>query len=58
MNCQLTTKLEMMHILQAHVCGCISANIKKMKRETTGAAGKELNKASGNRIGLKFGSEN
>jgi len=23
LNCQLMTKLEMMHILQAQVCGCI-----------------------------------
>jgi len=37
LNCQLMTKFEMMHILQAQVCGCISAHPglphKKMKRE-------------------------
>jgi len=26
LNCQLMTMLEMMHILQAQVCGCISAH--------------------------------
>jgi len=28
LNCQLMTMLEMMHILQAQVCGCISAHIR------------------------------
>jgi len=26
LKCQLMTKLEMMHILQAQVCGCISSH--------------------------------
>jgi len=39
LNCQLMTKLEMMHIFQAQACGCISAHPglshQKTKRETS-----------------------
>ena len=40
-NCQLLTKLEELHILQAHVCSCIIAHLclphQKTKRETSDA---------------------
>ena len=62
LNCQLMTKLEMMRILQAHVCGCISAHPglpdQKTKRETSNASKSQRNQASWNRAVLKFGSEN
>jgi len=35
LNCQLMTKLETKHILQAQVCDCIST---KTKRETSDAS--------------------
>jgi len=34
LNCQLLTKLEMMNILQAQVCGCISCVAQKNKPAT------------------------
>jgi len=41
-------KLEMMHILQAQLCGCISAHPglshQKTKRETSDASRSQLNK--------------
>jgi len=56
------TKLEMMHILQAQVCGYISAHPgllhQKTKRETSDASKSQLNQASSNKTVLKFGSEN
>jgi len=55
-------KLKMMHILQAQVCGCISAHPglphQKMKRETSDASKSQLNQASWNSKVLKFGWEN
>jgi len=54
------TKLEMMHLLQAQVCRCISAHLglphQKKKQETRDAS--KLNQASGNGTVLKFVSEN
>jgi len=51
-----------MHILQAQMCGCISAHSgllhQRTKRETSDALKSQLNKASWNRKVLKFGSEN
>jgi len=62
LNCQLMTKLEMMHILQAQVCGCISARPglphQITKRETKEASKSQLNQASWNRTVLKFVPEN
>jgi len=56
------TMLEMMHILQAQVCGSISAHPAlpnhKTKGETSDASNCQLNQASWNRTVLKFGSEN
>jgi len=47
LNCQLVTKFEMMHILQAQVCGCVSAHPglphQKMKRESSDASKNPLN---------------
>jgi len=44
------TKLEMMHILQAQVCGCIRAHPglphQKTKRETSDASKSQLNRAN------------
>jgi len=61
LNCQLVTKLEMMHILQAQVCGCISAHPglphQKTNRETNDASKSKQNQAGWNRTVLKFGSE-
>ena len=55
-------KLEMMHILQAQVCGCISAHPgfphHKTERETSDDSKSQLNQASWNKTVLKFGSEN
>jgi len=52
----------MMHILQAEVCGCISAHSglphKKMKQETSDTSNSQLNQASWNTAVLKFSSEN
>ena len=60
LNCQSQANLEMMHVLQAQVCGCISAYSgwpdQKTKRETISKS--QLNQASWNRTVLKFGSEN
>jgi len=62
LNSQRWTKLEMMHILQAQVYGCISANpglpYHNMKRETSDASKSQLNQANWNRKVLKFSSEN
>jgi len=50
-----------MHILQAQMCGCISAlpglPHQKKKRETSDALKSQLNQARWNRKVLKFGSE-
>ena len=58
----IMTKLEIMHILQAQVCGCIRTHTglphPKTKRETSDALKSQLNQASWNRKVLKFGSEN
>jgi len=58
LNCQLMTKLEMMHILQAQVCGSISAHPglphQKTKLETRDASKSQINQASWNRTILKF----
>ena len=55
-------KLEMMHILQAQACSCISvypgSPHQITKRETSDASKSQLNQASWNRTVLKFGSEN
>jgi len=60
--CQLMTKLGMMRILQAQMCGCISAHPglphQKPKRETSDASKSQLNQASWNRAVLKFDLEN
>jgi len=60
LNCQLMTKLEMKHILQAP--GCTSAHPvlphQKKKRETRDASKIQLNQASWNRTVLKFVPEN
>jgi len=49
LNYQLMTKLEMIHILQAQACGCISAypglQHQKPKRDTSGASQSQLNQA-------------
>ena len=62
LNCQLLKTLEMMHILQAQVCGCISTHpglsYQKTERETSDTSKSQLNQASWNRTVLKFGSEN
>jgi len=62
LNCRLMAKLEMMHILQAQVCGCISAYPglphQKTKRENSDASKSQLNQTNWNRTVLKFGSEN
>ena len=62
LDCQLVTRLEMMHILQAQVWSCISAHPglphQKTKRETNDASKSQLHQASWNRTILKFGSEN
>jgi len=62
LNCQLITNYEMMHMMQAQVCGCISAHPglthQKTKRENSDASKSQLNQASWNRGVLKFGSEN
>jgi len=46
----IKAKLEMMHILQAQVCGCISAYLRlphqKMKRETSDTSKSQLNQPS------------
>jgi len=59
---ELPTKLKMMHILQAQVCGCISAHPglshQKTKRETSDASKRQLNQASWNRKVVKFGFAN
>jgi len=54
------SKLQMMHILQAKVCGCAHPGFprRKMKREISDASKSQLNQASLNRTVLKFGSEN
>jgi len=58
----LMMNLEIMHILQVQVCGCISSHPElshhKMKRETHEASNSQLNQTSSNRTVLKFGSEN
>ena len=58
----LMAKLEMMHILEAHVWSCISAYPglphQKTKREASDALKSQLNEASWNRTVLKFGSVN
>jgi len=50
LNCQLLMNLEMMHILQAQVYGCISAHPglphQKTKQETSYASKSQLNQAS------------
>jgi len=55
-------KFEMMHILQAQVCGCIRERPgmphQKSKRETSDASKSQVDQASCNRTILKFGSEN
>jgi len=47
---ELSTKLEVMHILQAQVCGCISVQPgllhQKTKGETSDASKNQLNQAS------------
>ena len=51
----------MMHILQSHVCGCVSAHPElpnqKMIWETSDASNIQQNQASWNGTVLKFGSE-
>jgi len=58
LNCQLTTKLEMMHTLQAQVCGSISAHPglpdQETKLETRHASKSQINQASWNRTVLKY----
>jgi len=58
LNCQLMAKLEMMHTLQAQVCGSISAHPglphQKTKLETRDASRSQINQASWNRTILKF----
>jgi len=62
LNCQLKTKLEMMHILQAQVWSCISAHPglphQETKREASDASKSQLNQASWKKTVLKFASKN
>jgi len=62
LNCQWMTKLKILPILQAQVCGCISAHPElphqKTRRETSDASTSQLNQASWNKTVLKFGSGN
>ena len=55
-------KLEMMHIVQAQICGCISKHPglpdQKMKQETSDVSKSQLNQASWNKTVLKSGSKN
>jgi len=55
-NCQLMTKLEIMQILQAQVCGWISAHPglthQKKKRESRDASSSQLNQTSWKRTVL------
>ena len=61
LNCLLMMKFEMMHILQAQVCDCISVYSglphQKMKQETSDASKSQLNQAGWNGKVFKFGSE-
>jgi len=58
LNCQLMTMLEMIHMLQAQVCCCISAHPRlshpKTKRETSNVPESQINQASWNRTVLNF----
>jgi len=61
---QLMTKLEMIHILQAQVCGCVSthprllATSKKTNGKLVTLQKSQLHQARWNRTVLQFGSEN
>ena len=56
------TKLEMMHTLQAQVCGCVSAHPglphQKTKWEARDVSKRQFNQASSNRTVLKFVPDN